>query len=418
VAAVTTHGCLARAVVALALVLPGPSFAEDVALVGGLIHPAPAAPPIERGVVLVRDGVVAAVGPREALAIPADARVLDCTGLTVTAGFWNSHVHLSSWRMLIGSRVLGALAANDLREMLTRWGFVHVVDTGSPLGTAVRLRERIRSGAFPGPEIRTTALGLAARGGSPFYLKPFRVPELASADEARAAVAERLAEGADGIKLFTGGLAAPDSVVVMDVALVRAVTEAAHARGAFVVAHPTNSAGARAALEGGVDVLAHTFPNSRDGQWDRTIPGEMRQRGMALVPTLAVWRWDLAREGLPEEAIVRFTRVAEDQVRSFAALGGQILFGTDVGYMQAFDPGDDYALLAEAGLSFAQILESLTTAPAERFGAAARTGRLEPGLDADLVVLDGDPERDVRALARVRYAMRRGVLLYASDGPR
>jgi hypothetical protein len=267
----------------------------------------------------VRDGTIAAVGPRDAVVAPSDARVLDCTGLTVTAGFWNSHVHLSSWRMLVGSRLFGELAAADLREMLTRYGFVHVVDTGSPLGIAVRPRERIAGGAFAGPAIRTTALGLAARGGSPFYLRPFRVPELATADQARAAVAARLAEGADGIEPFTGGLAAPDTVVVMDVALVRAVSEAAHARAAFVAAHPTNSAGARAALEGGADILAHTFPHGDEGLWDRSILAEMKQRGMALVPTLAVWRWDLAREGLPEEAIVRFTRVAEDQVEPRSA---------------------------------------------------------------------------------------------------
>jgi imidazolonepropionase-like amidohydrolase len=249
-------------------------------------------------------------------------------------------------------------------------------------------------------------------------VKPFRLPEIATADEARAAVAERLDAGADGIKLFTGGLASPDSVVVMDVALVRAVSEAAHARGAFVVAHPTNGAGARAAVEGGVDVLAHTFPHGRDAQWDRSLPAEMKQRGMAFVPTLALWRYELTRAGLPEEVIARYTGVAQEQVRSFAALGGQILFGTDVGYMRAFDPSEEYALLAGAGLSFEEILASLTTAPAERFGAAARSGRIEAGRDADLVVLDGDPERDVRALARVRHALRRGELLFASDAAR
>ena len=397
----------------------GPATPEhELALVGGRILPAPGAPAIERGTVLVRNGAIEAVGPHEAVKPSASARVLDCAGLTVTAGFWNSHVHLMSWRVLVGSWAAAGLAARDLREMFTRYGFVHVVDTGSPLGIAVRLRERVAAGAFAGPEIRTTALGLAGRGGSPFYLKPFRLPELATADEARAAVAERLDAGADGIKLFTGGLASPDSVVVMDVALVRAVTEAAHARGAFVVAHPTNSAGARAALEGGVDVLAHTFPHGREGLWDRSILDGMKQRGMALVPTLSLWRWELEREGLPPEVIARFTRVAEAQVRSFAALGGQILFGTDVGYMQAFDPTDEYLRLAEAGLSFAQILASLTTAPAERFGATARSGRIEPGLDADLVVLEGDPERDVRAFARVRFSLRRGALLYASDDAR
>jgi imidazolonepropionase-like amidohydrolase len=392
-----------------------PAEPGDVALVGARIHAAPGAEPIERGVVLVQGGRIAAIGPTERVDVPAGVRVVDCAGLTLTAGFWNSHVHLGSPRLVAGALLSSALAAGELREMLGRWGFVHVVDTGSPLRAGMRLREQTADGGLLGPEIRTTALGLVAPGGSPFYVKPFRLPEIATPDEARAAVAERLDAGADGIKLFTGGLASPERVVVMDVTLVRAVTEAAHARGAFVVAHPSNSAGARAALEGGVDVLAHTFPIEVDGPWDRSLPAEMAARGMALVPTLKLWKYELERAGLPGDAVASRIRVAQDQVRSFAAAGGQLLFGTDVGYMRDFDPSDEHRFLAEAGLSFRAILAMLTTAPAERFGAAQRTGRLEAGFDADLVALEGDPEADPAAWTRVRFTLRRGTPLYRRE---
>jgi imidazolonepropionase-like amidohydrolase len=398
--------------VALACASASAALAKDLALVGGRIHPAPGVAPLEGGVVWIRDGKIAGLGPRDAVAVPREARVVDCTGLTITAAFWNSHAHLGSWRILAGGFLSDALAAGELREMLGRFGFAHVLDTGSPFGIGVRLREQSERGELAGPEIRTTGVGFAAPGGSPFYLKPFSLPELGTAEEARAAVAERLAGGADGIKLFTGGLATPDSVVVMDVAIVRAVSNAAHAKGAFVAAHPSNSAGARAAVEGGVDILAHTFPNERDGPWDRSLLPRMKEQGMALVPTLKLWKYELERAGLPPEWVAARIRAAQDQVRGFAALGGQILFGTDVGYMEDFDPSDEYAFLSEAGLSFAEILGALTTAPAARFGASARSGRIEPGLDADLVVLEGDPEADVRALARVRFTFRRGLLLY------
>jgi imidazolonepropionase-like amidohydrolase len=89
-----------------------------------------------------------------------------------------------------------------------------------------------------------------------------------------------------------------------------------------------------------------------------------------------------------------------------------VLFGTDVGYMTDYDPSDEYAYMQEAGLTYAQILAALTTAPAARFGAAARTGRLAPGLDGDVTVVDGDPERDIRALARARYTLRGGRLIH------
>ena len=65
-----------------------------------------------------------------------------------------------------------------------------------------------------------------------------------------------------------------------------------------------------------------------------------------------------------------------------------------------------------AGLSYAQILAALTTAPAARFGQAARTGRLAVGLDADVTVVEGDPARDIRALSRIRYALRGGRVIF------
>jgi imidazolonepropionase-like amidohydrolase len=405
-----------RAALAGLLLACSPAHTDpELALVGARIHVAPGAPVIARGAVLVRDGRIAEVAPLDAVSIPRSARVLDCEGLTLTAGFWNSHVHLSSPRLLAGSVLPGRLAERPLRDMFARYGFVHVLDTGSPLGAAVRLRERIATGRLDGPEIRTTALGFVAPGGSPFYLKPFRLPELASPEAARASVRDRLDAGADGIKLFTGGLATRESVVVMDVATVRAVAEEAHARGAFVVAHPSNSRGARAAVEGGVDILAHTFPNEAEGPWDRSLPVAMKAHGMALIPTLKLWRYELERAGLPAEAVASRMRAAQDQVRAFAAHGGQLLFGTDVGYMDEFDPSEEYARLAGAGLSFADILTMLTTAPAQRFGAAERSGRIEAGYDADLVALEGDPETDPGAFARVRLAWLRGALLYAAE---
>jgi imidazolonepropionase-like amidohydrolase len=228
-------------------------------------------------------------------------------------------------------------------------------------------------------------------------------------------VLRTLETGADGIKLFTGGLAAPTSVVVMDTEVVRAATTAAHERGAFVIAHPSNSAGARAAIEGGVDILAHTFPLEREGPWDQSLIPRMKQAGMALIPTIKLWEYELRRAGQDRAMTEQWIKVAQDQVRSFVALGGRILFGTDVGYMRDYDPTDEYVYLAGAGLSFAQILATLTTAPAERFKAASRTGRIAAGMDADLVIFDGDPRADIRSLARVRYVLHRGRLVYGED---
>ena len=84
------------------------------------------------------------------------------------------------------------------------------------------------------------------------------------------------------------------------------------------------------------------------------------------------------------------------EVHDYAAAGGQILFGTDVGYIDVYDTTEEYRLMS-AALDWRKILASLTTAPSARFGFAAHKGRIAKGMDADLVLLDGDPAKDPAA---------------------
>jgi len=102
------------------------------------------------------------------------------------------------------------------------------------------------------------------------------------------------------------------------------------------------------------------------------------------------------------------------QLRAFSAAGGQILFGTDVGYIEQFDTSEEFAWMSRAGLTFQQILASLTTNPAQRFGTAARRGRIAAGMDADLVVLSADPAQDAAAFSKVRYTIVSGKLVYSA----
>jgi imidazolonepropionase-like amidohydrolase len=391
---------------------PTASALPVIALVGGRVQTAPDAAVIADGVILVEGAVITAVGPRGDVRVPPGAVVLDCAGATVSAGFWNSHVHLTQpvWNDA-GSAPAERLAAG-LRAMLTSHGFVRVVDTGSPPPNTRALRRRIERGEIPGPAILTAGGGIVPAGGTPFYLLPTRLPEAAQPATAETVVAIMVGLGADVVKLFTGSYAERGRIVVMPVEVVRAAVAAAHQRNRIVLSHPSNSAGARVAIEGGVDVLAHTFPSEVDGPWDRTLPAAMRERNMGLIPTLKLWPFELGRMGVPPETVQRVLATGEDQVRAFAGLGGQVLFGTDVGYMTDYDPTDEYVYMQRAGLSYAQILATLTTAPASRFGQAARTGRLAPRLDADISVVDGDPATDIRALAQVRYALRAGRVIF------
>jgi len=94
--------------------------------------------------------------------------------------------------------------------------------------------------------------------------------------------------------------------------------------------------------------------------------------------------------------------------------GGQILFGTDVGYIEQFDTSEEFAWMARAGMNFEQILASLTTNPAQRFGYSNHRGRIAKEMDADLVVLSSDPAHDATAFSKVRRTIRGGKLIYSA----
>lgn len=383
-----------------------PAAHARTALVGATVITAPDAVAIRDGIVLIEDGRITAVGPRSQIAVPAGAEIVHAEGTTITAAFWNTHVHF------LDPRWEGALAgpaeplAAGVRDMLTRWGFAHVVDTGSPLNQTMALRRRIEAGELRGPTIRAAGATYIAVGGQPTYVA-FKLPELATPEAARTAITAQLDAGSDIIKLMTASVVAHPPPPVMPVAVVRAVTDTAHARGVLVYAHPTTLGGVLAARDGGVDILAHTAPAT--GPWSAAEASSLVAAGMSLVPTLSLWRAELEHE-VPELA-ERFENTAVDQVRAFAAAGGVLLFGTDVGYRPEYDPTSEHRLLARAGLTFAARLTMLTTAPAQRFHAA-HTGRITAGMDADIVVLDGDPTTDPDAFARVRCTFRRGAPIF------
>ncbi len=387
-------------------------LAETVAFVGGTIWTSPDEPPIPDGVLVVRGEYIAAVGRRSRVPIPAGATVIDASGGVVLPAFWNSHVHFIEPKWEGADTVPAERASELLREMFSRWGFAHVFDIASLSDAALYLRRRIGSGDVLGPDIRTTLAPFVPPDGTPRYLPGITLPELHDAAAARDSVRARVAQGADAIKLFTVPItrAVPFPVMAPDV--VAAVSDEAHRAGRLVFAHPTNLDGIVAAVEGGVDVIAHTAAMA--GPLPDSLLRKMRGRGVALIPTLALWEDDF---GPDTTGMGAFVRSAQAQVRAYAGIGGRILFGTDVGYTARYDPTREYQLMADAGLDFRAILASLTAAPADEFGEGERTGRLAPGYDADIVVIDGDPARDIGALARVRLTMKRGRMLHDATTP-
>jgi imidazolonepropionase-like amidohydrolase len=386
--------------------------ARPLALIDGTIYTSPDEDPIRDGVVLVRNGTIAAVERRSSTKLPPDVQTIDCSGLTIMAGFWNSHAHFFERKWTDAGAIPAMELERQLVEMLTRFGFTSVFDVGSVGSNTRRLRDRIESGEVSGPRIRSTGEVLVAAGAVPsdavmraLGFMTVRNFDISSAAQATAAVMRLVDDGTDGIKVHLQPPPSPHPP--FPASAMQAAVDAAHHAGKPVFVHPSSGADVLAAIRGGVDVIAHTTPSS--GPWDATILTSMKEHRVALTPTLTVWR-DLLRHdriSMQEQS----ARVAIGQLRAWVTAGGTVLFGTDLGAV-AYDPSEEYTRMAEAGMSFRQILASLTTAPAETFGVSANLGRIAAGVAADLTIVRGDPSKDIRALAGVQYTLRDGNIIY------
>ena len=384
-------------------VSPG-AVAQTLVLKGGSVYASPEATPISDSVIVTSAGVITAVGRAGEVQIPPDARVIDCSGKTIVAGFWNSHVHFSEavWRSAASAPA--APLTQHMQDMLTRWGFTTVWDLGSDPDDTLPLRRRVNSGEVPGPSIRVAG-NMFPKGGHPVYVpREVPLPEVATPDEAARLARYFLEIGDDGIKLFTGAFMGGQPVVNMDPAIAKAAVEVAHAQGRPVFAHPQNKTGVETVIAAGVDVLAHTVP--AEGGYTPEQLERFKSQRIALIPTLSLFTTVVLDPGVTS----RLVDTTVNQLKQFSENGGPVLFGTDVGFIKLYDTTREYELMHRA-LTERQVLASLTTNPAQYF-KVAKKGRVEKGFDADVVVLDGDPTADVRNLAKVAYTIRAGTVIY------
>jgi len=377
---------------------------HDLALVGGKLYSSPTSGAIENAVVLIHNGTITAAGKQGEIKIPQSARVIDCKGKVITAAFWNSHVHFETgWDN--ASKAPAASLETHMREMLTQWGFTTVWDLGSDPQNTLALRKRVESWDVPGPAI-LMAGDIFPKGGHPVYLPAeLQLTEADGPEQAGQEARAYMQDGLDAIKLFTGAYMGNKPVVNMNAATVKAAVDVAHAQGKPVFAHPQNRVGVDNALTGGVDVLAHTIPNEGSFTEDELV--RMKRQHVALSPTLTLWTTVVED---PQEQN-RMVQAGIDELKAYFSAGGTILFGTDVGFQSKYDTALEYEFMGRA-MPWRDILASLTTNPSDFFKAAAK-GRVEKGMDADLVVLDADPAADVRNLAKVAYTIRQGKVIYS-----
>ena len=306
----------------------------------GTVWPGGAAAVIPDGAVVVAGGRVIALGPAAELALPE--RVVD--GGWIGPALVDAHVHLA----------FGSLA--ELRAS----GVVAVRDLGAP-------PERAR--AWRSPAVAVAGPLLTAPGGYPSrsWGADGFARFVASPEDARAAVAELAADVVKVALEPAGGRPVPP------VDVVRAITDAAHARGLAVTAHALTEAMVLRALDGGVDELCHT-------PVEPLAPATVERvaaSGVAVVSTI-----ETLGDGAAANAAL------------LQAAGVPLRYGTDLGNAGTFPGADQRELdrLAAAGLGPLGALRAATEGAAAAPGLAGRwTGRLDTGGPARLVVLDRDP---------------------------
>jgi imidazolonepropionase-like amidohydrolase len=372
------------------------------------IYVSPTDPPIDDGTVLVRDGLIAAVGNQ--IDVPADATVVPCDHCVVTAGFWNAHVHFteakwarSQWRQ---ADTLNA----QLADMFLSRGFTTVIDLGSNPADTLAIRRRVEKGELAGPYIYTAGTALYPPHGAPYYLResmPFwmvaLLPKPETPEDAQRIVRRNLSSGADLTKLFTGSWIARGRVLPMPVQIATAAATTTHLNGKLVFAHPSNLAGIQVAIQSGVDVLAHAADDTRGV--DAALLSSAIRKNMAMIPTLKMFSGTVTPDSHYMDPICA-------EVQQFHQLGGTLIFGTDVGYMADYSTEGEFVELGKSGLDWKDVLAMLTTNPSARMGVSDRKGTVTAGKLADLTILDADPSEGLTNFSRVRAVVRSGKVVW------
>jgi imidazolonepropionase-like amidohydrolase len=375
--------------------------------------------------VIVQDGVIEGV-ESAGYDVPADCRLTTFEG-TMLPGLFDAHVHLVSDSTLGSLERAGSLDADAVDAVVEQslrqqaaCGVTTVRDLGDVAYRTLAFRDSPRAGL---PRITAAGPPLTVPDGHCHYLGGAVV----GPDGIRAAVREHEQRGVDVIKVMASGgmttLGTDPFGVQFEAADLRTLVEAAHAAGLPILAHAHSLAGIRHALAAGVDGIEHFTGLTETGI---RVPDEVLEAvaatGMFVSPTLGFDREALASMPAPPPGIAAaLKRIGLDfetsQAERLQVLqraqnhGIQLVTGVDAGAAPAKRHGIvslAVAALTEGGFSIADAVASATTVAARACGLAQVTGRLQPGLAADILVVDGNLERDITALQRPVMVLIRG----------
>lgn len=383
----------------------------------------------DHGVVVVVGNKIQAVGPDSA--IPADAQIIDLGDATLLPGFIDAHVHLSgessdNWYLDFYQEIFRfpaeqALYGAHYAKITLEAGVTTVRDVGSTDYIALGLRNAIRAGMIPGPNMLVSNYAIGSTGGHadqdpfpPQLVAPHGVIQgiCNGPDECRAAVRYQIKYGADVIKFMPSGgvlsLTDPVDNVQLTQEEMNAIVSEAHAWGRKVAAHCHGDRAAKMAIAAGVDSIEHgSFLQ------DDTLL-EMKKRHVYLVPTLSAAYWKgTSLDKLPPPVAVK-ARAAMSQIDQMAQhavkIGVPIAMGTDAAVGPHGRNALEFWLMTKDGMTPAQALMAGTANGADLLGIADKTGTLQPGKAADIVAVPGNPLVDIEATQHPTFVMKQGVV--------
>jgi imidazolonepropionase-like amidohydrolase len=401
------RGLCVLGLVLLLVASPFDAFAQNLDLINATLVDGTGTAARSGMAVTVRDGRITAIADREPPATDG-ARRIDLGGRHLLPGLIDAHSHIESPAAAQRALLSGVTTSRVL-------GDAHL----QALGT----RDLIRAGHVPGPELLVSPGHIRPKPGTAFFMvyPQFGAAidgELRGPDQIAEATRALLAKGADVIKVGASeraGLASTDprKQELTEEEMRAAVAEASR-KGVHVAAHAHAREGAAAAVRAGVRSIEH-------GTWidDQTL-AEMKRRGTYFVPTLAVMSPLGDPQGNSAEAIALQLRTQSMMgplraaVRKAHALGITVAAATDGSYADDDDTGrirlaHEIAMLREhAGMTPLESITAATLGAAQVLGIEGRTGSVRVGMEADLVVYDGDPLGDSRTFFEPRLVVSDG----------
>ncbi len=380
--------------------------------------------------VLVEGDKIREVGARELTA--AGARTIDVHGRTLMPGLIDGHVHLIAVTADLAAMAewspmyVAARATHVLKEMLHR-GFTTVRDVG---GADYGIAAAVEEGYLEGPRVVFGGKALSQTGGHGDWRSPGRTaistctccPTMSTICdgpvEVRRAARHEVRKGAAHIKLMlSGGVASPTDRVdstQFSTEEIRAAVEEATAAGLYVAGHAYTAEAVNRGLECGVRSIEHA------NLMDQSSVELFKSSGAYYVPTLATYS-ALAehgpRFGLPEHSHHKVFDVLDAGLHALDLAhqaGIPIVYGTDLLGGMHEDQLTEFTIRSQVQPA-AEIIRSATTVAARLLRMEGRVGVIRPGAEADLLVVEGDPLRDISVLTHparnLRVIMARGQVV-------